>query len=208
MPRNPLYNLTSRQSQQAISEISKLGQRLGLHYELPAELHHRDDLTLEEIATTVIGDFEVLYQTTALPISPVFSWHSPSTLPLEHRGLVGLEIDGLMNSNALVEQGLPYFSDSNHRYSVIEWKQIVSTLPDYAHILIHPFQWVLGLDTMEETFAVVIRDFLAQCQVHLLENRVFRKSYPQGWSTADFGCLTSKLIRTAREDPHVEEKYL
>lgn len=155
--RSRLYNMLCSLSLDRAGEIHDLGQHIALHFFLPSE-NQSNYHVLEDM---ILADYHTLKQ--YLPeLEPVFSWHNP-TRELLQRGLE-LELPGFINCyHSRYFKEIPYYSDSLIRYSVDEFRDIISRHNSSAmQLLIHPDHWIPGgsnfLETMSANWIYAIRE--------------------------------------------------
>jgi hypothetical protein len=143
--RSQVYNLLGHLALDRARQIHALGQRLALHYDLPATLPEGDS----ELETFIQADFDkVRHDLPAL--EPAFAWHN-TTPDLVSRGLA-FEVPGLVNiySASFIKE-IPCYSDSNTRYSVEKFKRIIDAQErSVMHMLFHPLNWIAGSESMIE----------------------------------------------------------
>jgi len=174
--RSPIYNLLSAWTLDKIQRIQALGQEIGLHYVIPPELPEDN----EQLAQMVLSDFEIVRQHVP-GLVPVFSWHNPSKMP----GLIEngwrFEVPGLVNAYGQhFFREIAYFSDSDLRYSVEEFREIIRRGYPRMQLLFHPFEWVCGGKTMINVISLAWRQIIREREVEVMNNKVYRKHFPQG----------------------------
>lgn len=174
--RSPIYNLLSYPILAIVKEIVRLGQRVGLHYTIAAE-NSTDD---EALVAHITADYQnTLHHIKEL--SPVFSWHNPSLAPdILRRGL-DMNIPGMVStySRYFIEE-VKYAADSNLRYSVEEFENIISNDYPRLQLLFHPFQWMAGGNDMQQVLANTWMQVIREKEVEFLNNHVYRELFPSG----------------------------
>lgn len=175
-PRCPLYNLLSDSARGAVRTIRQCRQVVGLHFYLPddppGDLDALREMIREELGILrgLVGD----------PVAEVLSWHNPSVLGEANRDFIDADVPGLLSANHLAAQGVPYMSDSNHRYSVQEWLAAAREGPDRLMVLFHPFQWVYETSCVEEVHAHTWKFLVRQTERAFSTNHVYRGRLPAG----------------------------
>lgn len=187
--RSPIYNLLAYPTLAIVKEIARLGQRVGLHYTIAVE-NSTDDKAL---VAHIIAD----YQCT-LPhleeLSPVFSWHNPSLAPdIMRRGL-DMNIPGMVStySRYFIEE-VKYAADSNWRYSVEEFENIISNDHPRLQLLFHPFQWVAEGKDMQQVLANTWIQVIREKEVEFLNNHIYRDLFPGGMPENWLARLSSEM---------------
>jgi len=174
--RSPIYNLLAYPTLTIVKEIARLGQRVGLHYTIVEE-NSTDDKAL-------VAHITADYQSTSphlKELSPVFSWHNPSLAPnILTRGL-DMNVPGMVStySRYFIEE-VKYAADSNLRYSVEEFENIISNDHPRLQLLFHPFQWMAGGKNMQQVLANTWAPVIREKEVEFLNNHVYRGLFPRG----------------------------
>lgn len=171
--RSPLYNLLAFESLAAIREILDLGQWLGFHITLPEE-----DLPREQVLELIRSDYQDLQ--AAIPsLQPVAAWHNPSLL-VDQQGL-GWEIPGFVNAYGRIGgRKIPYYSDSNMRYSLSEFESIVARQEPAIQLALAPMQWLPGEPSMVGILARNLGRKIRDLEVEFIRNHVYRGHFPGG----------------------------
>jgi hypothetical protein len=191
--RSPLYNLAAADTRASLREMLSHGQRIALHFtfESPPSEDPR------EIAALVGRDF-ALARELVPDMSPIFSWHNPSLAPGLIERCLDLEVPGLLNlySRALVKE-TPYFSDSNWRYSISEWRQIAVAGHQRLQLLFHPFQWLAGGTDMKDVLAKTFAQVMREKEREFGSNHVFRAMHPHGLPPASLRAIEAAVAAGA-----------
>jgi len=192
--RSQIYNLLSKFSLQHVDEILTLGHSVALHYAAPAVLPSSD----AELAALVLEDFSIVQRNVTALVLPAFAWHNV-TAELISRGL-NLEIPGLANiyGRSFIRD-IPYFSDSNMRYSVGEFEEIIGHGRHRSlHLLFHPLNWVAGggdmMQILVRTWPYVIRER----ELDMRLNREWAKYAATGIPTGVLDDFVTGLERSLR----------
>jgi len=137
---SPFYNFLSPDGCSAVQTIMDSDQRIGLHFNQTGKVLDVARLKKEyHILSTIVSSAE-----------KVVAWHNPDAwLPqlnnaAEQEGFLSTYSDPFFGTDR-------YISDSNFRNSpdtIIQF--IASNRASLIQVLIHPFNWVLGGDTIEE----------------------------------------------------------
>lgn len=174
--RSAHYNTLAYPSLDIIKEIASLGQHIGLHYAISAD-YSVDDKTL---IAHIIADYQSLLSHIT-DLSPVFSWHNPSLAPdVLKRGL-DMEVPGMVNAySRYFFEEVKYVADSNLRYSVEEFENIINDCNPRLQLLFHPFQWMAEGRDMQQVLANCWVHLIREKETILLDNHVYRKIFPSG----------------------------
>lgn len=169
--RSPLYNLCAPLALQAIHKISTLGQHVAFHFsfgEAPPK-------ATDEVASLVATDFRIA-RSIVPAMKPWFSWHNPGAFPDAVEQLFDMEIPGLVNiyGREFIHDSV-YRSDSNRRYTVDEWRNIVRNGDKRLHFLFHPILWVTGGRDLAEIFSLVYAELARAGHSEILKNHVWNK---------------------------------
>jgi hypothetical protein len=180
--RSPLYNLSSRQSLEAVREIESLGQRIAIHFSF-VETPPADSGV---IARLVAKDYEIA-KSIIPTIQPWFSWHNPSVSPGLIERCLDLEVPGLSNlySREFVRD-MVYRSDSNWRFSLDEWRSIIREGHPRMQLLFHPFQWMAGGRDMREVLALTYAEVARAAHAEFSTNHVWKEQQTAEASEAVF----------------------
>jgi hypothetical protein len=172
--RGHAYNPASTRSQQRIRELLGLGQRVAFHWSAPPDLAPER----EALARCVLRDFELA--TAIIPgLEPAFAVHSAS--PTLLRRCLELECPPLVNVNGpRFCRRMPYFGDSNLRYSVETWRAILRRRESPVHVLLHPVNWIAGGADMGEVLRNAWPYLLAEAEEELRLNRIWTSAFPSG----------------------------
>jgi hypothetical protein len=163
--RGHSYNALSPRSAERLSELTSLGQRIGLHARGTSE-------------DRLAPDFA--YMSSQVALDHVFSWHNPTPQLIEkHRD--DDVVEGLVNvySKHFLNDAL-YRSDSNLGKSYDELAAAFAGEHEMVHCLIHPFNWVGGGTTMLEVFENTWPFLIRECEQEARTNRVYSASFPEG----------------------------
>ena len=178
--RSPLYNLASRQCRRAVDAVLTAGHDVGLHFTI-VDLAGASEA---EIARALAADFAAA-RALIPAISPVFSWHNPSLVPGLVDHLLDFEAPGLVNLyGRRWIKDIRYFSDSNWRYSIDEWREIAAAGHERVQLLFHPFQWMAGGHDMRDVLARTYVQLVSEAEAEFSTNHVYRKLNPAGLSPA------------------------
>src|SRR4051812_22459491 len=130
--RGHAYNPASRRSQERLAELLALGQRLAFHWAAPSG----PDLDERTLGESVRADFEIARR--IIPnLDPAVAVHSPGALLL--RRWVELDCTPLVNANGpFFSRRMPYYGDSNLRYSFETWLGIIRRREPRLQVLMHP----------------------------------------------------------------------
>lgn len=176
LPRSPINNLLSYPSLAIVKEIIQLGQHIGLHYTI-AEENMTDDTAL---VAHITGEYQnTLHHIEEL--SPVFSWHNPSLTPdILRRGL-DMNIPGMVStySRYFIEE-VKYAADSNLRYLVKEFEEIINSGFPRLQLLFHPFQWMSEGKDMQQVLANTWVHLIRERETEFCKNHIYRSLFPSG----------------------------
>ena len=191
--RSQVYNLLSHWSLNDVREIHALGQHLAFHYALPPTIPACDN----ELAAFILADFDTV-QSDLPELEPVFSWHNP-TPELIKRGL-HLKVPGLVNVySARFIEDMPYYSDSNMRYSVADFETIIGQENHPAlHLLFHPLNWVAGGADMLEILATTWQYVIREREQEMRLNWAYRAALPDGMPEAVLQGFAEQWRRSAQ----------
>jgi len=203
--RCQIYNLLSPWTLARVRQIQDLGQKIGLHYVVPSPVPK----TFDSLAQMIRADFEIVKQ--HIPeIEPVFSWPNPSRMPgLIERGL-NLEVPGLVNLyGPYFFKEVAYFSDSDIRYSVKEFRRIIRRGHAELQLLFHPFEWVCGGETMIDVISSTWRQIIREREVEVMSNKVYEKHFPQGMPAEILDRFVQSLAEEGlRRNGHSRHRHL
>jgi len=173
--RSPYYNLFSYRTLDGVRKINDLGQRLGFHYHLPTVIPSTED----ELANLILTDFSIVKD--LIPeMEPIFAWHNGRN-DLLVRSL-SFTVPGLVNvySSYFVKE-VPYYADSNMRYSVAEFKDVIQKKDHKKlHLLFHPLNWVGGGKNMIEVWARTWKYLIWNLDREIRLNRAYGKHFRGG----------------------------
>ena len=178
--RSPLYNLASEHNLKALGRIAALDQTFGLHFYLPSFISPGAGNTLDEVHKLVHSDLDLLKKMAPEKVAEVMSWHNPSVFGEEHKSWIESKMPNILNAYSLEQDGIAYFADSYHRFSVDEWFSIAQRGGVKIQLNFHPCQWVWGLPTMEEVLAKTWAKTIRQMEQEYLASHIYRKSFPEG----------------------------
>jgi len=192
--RNTLYNLLEESNLFIVRKIVELGHDIGLHFRFPEQMSTvRSAESAPFIKKQMLRDLRLLGEVLELEVKRVVSWHNPSLLSKDQLQVVSMKSEGIVNPYHLVSEGLAYASDSNHRYSIEQWMNIAEGSPDRIHLLFHPFQWVTGARSMEQTLFATLKRHFRLAESEFLTNHVYKKRIPNGTSNDAFGFWKDSL---------------
>lgn len=174
--RSKIYNLLAHPTLEIVEKIQALGQKIGLHYVLPPDWRKTRHLLRQRI----LSDFEVMK--TAVPrLNLVFAWHNPSSTPGWIEENLDLNVPWLVNAyNRYFFTEVKYISDSDLRYTIEEFENIITHGHQKLHLLFHPFQWICGGPDMVKVISLTWPHIIREREKGVLENRVYRQTYPDG----------------------------
>ncbi len=174
--RSQIYNLLSQPSLNIVARIHDLGQHVGLHVPLPADLLKDESL----LDARLRADFDFV-QRNLLVISPVCSWHNPTQESLE-RYVQFPRRAGLVNAySAPFFRDTPYYSDSNMRHSVEVFMRLVGGEQHPAmQLALHPIYWVAGGNSMRDVFAEAWRYIIREREQEVRLNQFYADALPDG----------------------------
>jgi hypothetical protein len=142
-----------------------------------------------------MDDFEIVQR--HLPaIEPAFSWHNPT--PNLLRRSAALVVKGLMNvyGDSFVKQ-MSYYSDSNMRYSVANFEQIIREQHQPLHLLFHPINWIIGGDDMADVLARAWQYIIREREQEIVLNRTYERLFPQGMPSGILENLSDNWLEAA-----------
>ena len=199
--RNVLYNLLEEQNQRAVRRILELDHKIGLHFSLPQNLGNSSEENLaDKVEAMILNDMRILGVLLDIDVHPAMSWHNPSVLGEDSSHLVSRPVSGVTNAYALMKEGVTYFSDSNHRFSVEEWLARAESSPNRLHLLFHPFQWVYNSARMEEVLFGIWKDHIRTMEREFLTNHLYRAHFPKGMPEEGLDSWVEPLGRIFNRD--------
>ena len=196
--RSPLINLAAESSLQAIETLRQAGQCFALHFYLSESLVS-EATTFDDLKRTITRDHQTLREIVGDNVLDAFSWHNPSLLVGIQSGWVTQSVEGLINAYTLQDRGVQYLSDSNNRYTTVQWREMARTSHGPMQVLFHPFQWMLGADDMMGTLANTYAHLVESTEQVFQTNVVFQKEYPGGLHAEVFQSLRNSI---AKDDTH------
>ncbi len=173
--RSQVYNLLSYRGLSRAREIQALNQRLAFHCALPPTIPDDD----EDLARLVRSDFDLANR--HIPdLEPVFSWHNPTFEVLSRSD--DLHVPGLVNVyGERFTKKAKYISDSNMRYSVTEFEDILTREHHSGlHLLLHPLNWIAGGKNMNEVIAKTWQYVIREREGEFSLNHTYQRLFPQG----------------------------
>jgi|GEM_PF-1636716 len=170
-----LYNLLDFDVQRALEEIAALGQHFGFHAVVDSEFE-----SLEKLQKFVAEEFS-LFSRFVPRTTPVFAWHNPSILSAQGFDHIKAEFPGLMNVYRAFGPGpIPYFADSNMRYTFDE----LCALADQGHsamqLAIAPMQWCPEAEEMRTVMISNFKRKIADIEAGFAENYIYSDMFPTG----------------------------
>lgn len=174
--RTPIYNLLAYPTLNIVHEIVQLGQHVGLHFTISAE-NLKDDRSLIQ---QVEKDFHYAREHIK-ELRPVFSWHNPSLMPdIMNRGK-DLSFPGMVNAySRYFFEEVKYVSDSNIRYTVSQFQEIINSNCPKLQLLFHPFQWLAGGGDMQQVLANTWVQMIREQETEFCKNHIYRCLFPIG----------------------------
>jgi len=174
--RSQVYNLLSELALQIVTRIHGSGQHIGLHVPLTPALLAEDGLLDARLKT----DFEVAQGNVPI-ISPVYSWHNPTSEGLERYVQCPRKV-GLLNVySAPFFREIPYYSDANMRYPVEAFMRFVGRdQPAAMQLVFHPLNWVAGGTSMGDVFSRTWPYIIREREHEIRLNRFYAKVLPDG----------------------------
>ena len=174
--RSPIYNLLAYRSLAIVEKIVSLGQHVGLHY----TIHEKNTGDKETLVKHIAEEYR--HVLAYLPkMSPVFSWHNPSLAPDILISGMDMEISGMINtySRYFIEE-VRYFADSNLRYSLQDFDNIIDIGHPRLQLLFHPFQWMTEGKSMKHILAKTWIQVIRERETEFLNNHIYRELFPVG----------------------------
>jgi hypothetical protein len=173
--RSQIYNLLSDRSLSALEKMAGLGQHLGLHASVPSTLPDGG-----AVETRIRADFEWVHYNCSF-VGAVCSWHNPTPEILE-RYLGSPRVGGLVNAySAPFVREIPYYSDSNMRYSVEDFVRLVGDGGSACmQLLMHPLNWVAGGESMRDVFSGTWPHIIRESEMEMRGNRFYEYVLPDG----------------------------
>lgn len=171
--RSGLYNLFDTEVLAAIDAIRECKQFFGFHMVV-------DDTwdSLDGLRQCVDRDFKV-FKSLIPDTHPVFAWHNPGTLVQEGFNHIKASFNGLMNAYAdFTSKDIPYFADSNMRYSFEELLEIVRQGTPAMQLAIAPMQWCPEADDMPQVMIANFVRKLRDLEAGFMENNVYSRLFP------------------------------
>ena len=174
--RGKIYNLLAHPTLEIVEKVQSLGQKIGLHYVLPPDYRENKHLLRQRILT----DYEIMK--TCLPrLQPVFAWHNPGSFAGWIEETLDLQVPWLVNAYGRhFFKEVHYFADSDLRYTVEEFRNIITGGHQKLHLLFHPFQWVCGGADMVKVLSTTWQHIIREREKGVLENKVYRQHFPDG----------------------------
>lgn len=175
--RSQIYNAMSNYCQECLQEIDNLKQYIILHYALPATIPENEN----ELSEMILADYNILKGCFPF-LLPAFSWHNADFETIEKFGGTGFSAKGLLNVyNFEFVEDMPYYSDTNMRYSIPEFKSIIKhSFKKNLHLLLHPIYWIVGgsevIEVLSKMWKYVIRDR----EREIIMNRVYCEYFHNG----------------------------
>src|ERR1700722_14648896 len=172
--RGSAYNLASAETQRHVEDIIGRGQCVALHFAFVSS--PAGDLA--EIAHLVRSDLDIAVSFVPA-MKPFFSWHNPSLVPNLIERTLDLDVPGLANL-----YGRRYFcdtiyrSDSNWRYTLEEWGELICIGHKRIQLLFHPYLWMPRGRDLEEVLSRTFAETARGAESELMRNPVFRKLHP------------------------------
>jgi hypothetical protein len=191
--RSQIYNLLSHVGLDYARRIHASGQRLALHYALPPALPS----DINSLAEMIKADFEIV-RSNLPEIEAAFAWHNPTPEVMNHKPPV--EVPGLVNIYAAeFIRDIPYRSDSNMRYSVEEFENIINIVErPVLHLLLHPLNWIAGgtsvIDILSKTWPYIIRER----EQEMRSNSAYGRQFPDGVPAKILEQLTHSILIETR----------
>jgi hypothetical protein len=191
--RGHAYNPASRRSQERLAELLTLGQRVAFHWAPPPELPPDHDGLADHIRT----EFEVASR--IIPdLDPVFAVHTPDAQLM--RRCVELDCPPLVNATGnRFFRRMPYYADSNLRYSVETWHAVIRRDDPLLHVLLHPVNWIAGGADMLDVLRNAWPYLLSEAEEELRLNRVWSAAFAHGLPDRVRNEFSTALARVALE---------
>ncbi|HEX6511973.1 MAG TPA: hypothetical protein VF157_06730 [Chloroflexota bacterium] len=185
--RSQIYNLLSYSELARAESLLALGQRLALHAVVPEPAPEGD----AALAQFVLGEFALASR--LLPgMDGAFSWHNPTPEVFE-RGL-SFEAPGLVNMySARFVKDISYYSDTNLRHSVAEFRGILRRGTPALQLLIHPINWVAEESTMLGVLARTWKSIIREREEDVRTNRIYAAHFADGMPDAILDALAGAL---------------
>jgi hypothetical protein len=191
--RGPAYNAATRRSQERLAELLTLGQRIAFHWAAPHEVPADHDA----LANHVRAEFELASR--IIPeLDPVFAVHSPDGKLM--RRCVELDCPPLVNANGnLFSRRMPYYADSNLRYSVETWRALIRRGEPSLHVLLHPVNWIAGGGDMFEVLRNTWPYLISEMEEEMRLNRAWAAAFVDGMPERVRTEFSTALARVALE---------
>jgi len=195
-PRCPLYNVACEDSLGSVARIRALGQTIGLHVTLLGDEVESIVHDADRIARYVQREHNLLSSIVG-EVEPVMSWHNPSLAGEHFQDRLCNEIRGIFNAYSLSHRGVAYMGDTNHRYSTAQWLDAARSGQGSIQATFHPYTWVLGAPTMEETLARTWPLLIRRCEKEFMSNHTYRAACPDGLPAEALSRWVDPLYRSA-----------
>ena len=191
--KSPIYNLQAYPALNVLKKIDALGQRIGLHYTIGDAV---DEYALPELVAEEYRRAREYFPA----MSPVFSWHNPSLAPHILEKGRDMVFPGLTcaYSRYFVDD-VKYFADSNLRYTVREFEQIIEVGHTRLQLLFHPFQWMAQGKDMQEVLAKTWIQVIRERETEFKNNHIYRRLFPEGMPRAWLDTLAREINEFGRK---------
>lgn len=182
-----LYNLLDFDVQRAITEIADLGQYFGFHAVVGTMFD-----SLDSLRQFIAEEYE-LFSRLVPKTAPVFAWHNPGILADEGFDYIKADIPGLLNVySTFGPDPIPYFADSNMRYTFDELCDLARQGHQVMQLAIAPMQWCPEAENMHEVMVTNLKRKVSDLEAGFSENYIYSDMFPEGLPQAvydEFGRL-------------------
>jgi len=188
--RSPLYNTFSFDSLDAIREIVNHGQHIALHLTIGPNIN-----SIEEAGTLLEHDWAVLHDIVP-ECQKVFAWHNPSVWSGSDDAFLKAEFPGFINAYGQFAGGdHPYFSDSNIRYTLEQFTDILKRDLPTLQLALAPMQWVPGGVDMTDILTCNIIQKIRDAEVEFATNHEYSAKFGGRLSDEILDDFRSMILR-------------
>jgi hypothetical protein len=178
--RCPIYNILAFNSIENLKEIVKNNQDIGIHLVLPD--NKIECIDIKYLEKLLNNDYEIL--SGIIPeTKKVFAWHNPSSIFNADKTLIDIHIGDFINAyGKFAESEVPYYADSNMRYTLDELIGIIDKGEQLLQYAIAPMQWWPEKNEMKYVMSSVFSKKIKEIEEEFLTNNIYNKFYKNGMS--------------------------
>ena len=166
MTDSQFYNIVSNGMGGLLEKISDSGQKIGLHY-----CCHRGTFDIDDAERKFM-----LLKSIIPQAERIIAWHNPDgslselNEKAEENGFISAYSENYFSPES-------YVSDSNLRNSPAEICGFVQeNTSRIVQLLIHPFNWIIGGNTMEQILKKLFKSKLIELSENFSGNRVWKQN--------------------------------